>query len=224
MDAHLAAWLLSALAAAPATFAVPSVTVCGERQAPVLDARIEVAVEVFGPDDGAPANPVARFPNVRVAYAIEATTLDVDRQGEDGGVEPSLELFEPLRPDGRYWLPWDIPNGTKLVEDDRWGGWNAWLGNDNDGMGDNTLEFVDVTKRRVDVRWNGRIDTDCPFVLEGALRIGEVRVTAPGDADVAAVLATVFGDLETLGARVTIERSVDSWTKTPRITALVTPR
>ena len=213
---------LAAVSAAPPP--APTITLCGKPQAQVLTASLAVMVEVFGADDGTPANPVARFDNVRVHYGIEASTLDPDRSGEDGGLEPTLGLFEPLGPDGRYFLPWQIPAGTKLVEDDRWGGWDAWLGNDNDGIGENTLEFIAVSRDRVEVRWQGRIDGDCEFLLEGEMPIGDVRVSAPGDADIDAVLATVFGDIKALGARVTVERNVDKWTKTPRLAASITPK
>lgn len=206
-----------------ATPPVPTITICGAAQPPVLTAQLEVLVEAFGADDtGTPANPVARFDGVRVHYGVEATTLDPDRQGEDGGLEPSLGLFEPLRPDGRYYLPWDIPAGTKLVDGGEWGGWDAWLGNDNDAIDDNALELVDVKRDRVRLRWTGRT-SDCDFLLEGDVAIGEVRVSAPADADIGAVLATLFGDA-IARTRVDVERREDSWTKTTHLVALITPK
>lgn len=202
---------------------VPTITVCGASQPPVLTAQLEVLVEVFGADDtGTPANPVARFDGLRVHYGIEATTLDPDRQGEDGGLEPTLGLFEPLRPDGRYYLPWDIPAGTKLVDDERWGGWDAWLGNDNDAIVGNTLEFTAVRRDRLGVRWTGRTD-DCEFVLEGDMRIGTVRVSAPGDTDIDAALATLFGDA-IARTNVSVDRREDQWTKALRANAIVVPK
>src|SRR6188472_1614620 len=103
MRASLIATVL--LVAAVPAHATPTITLCGKPQAQVLTASLEVMVEVFGADDGTPANPVARFDNVRVHYGIEVSTLDPDRSGEDGGLEPTLGLFEPLREDGRYFLP-----------------------------------------------------------------------------------------------------------------------
>ena len=217
------ALVLAAGRASGALPPVPAITLCGKVEAPVLTAKLDVLVEVFGAEEtGTPANPVARFDNVRVHYGIEATTLEPDRQGEDGGLEPTLALFEPLRPDGRYYLPWEIPAGTKLVDEGRWDGWDAWLGNDNDGIVDNALEFVAVQRDRVKVRWTGHTG-DCDFLLEGELAIGEVRVSAPGDADIADVLATVFGDAMAR-ANVASERRKDQWTKTPRLVAVVTPK
>lgn len=202
----------------------PAITLCGQAQAPVLTARFGVLVEVLDPvEAGAPADAGTRFANVRVHFALDATTLDPDRQGEDGGLEPTLGGFEPLRPDGRYWLPWDVPPGTKLDDASLDEGWDAWLGNDNAAIGDNALEFVGVARDRVEVKWTGRTG-DCEFVLEGEVPIGEVRVSAPPRADVAAALARVFGGDAMARTNVATERLEDEWTKTARLVAIVTPR
>lgn len=216
----VAASLLYAFVASATLPPAPAITLCGKPQPPVLSASLTVTIEVFGADDtGTPPNP--RFAGIDVQYGIDATTLDPDAQGEDGGLEPTLGSFELLRPDGHYVLPWDIPPDTKLV--DEADAWEAWLGNDNDGIGSNALEFADIARDRVRVRWSGNTG-DCAFLLEGELPIGEVRVSAPADADVMAALAAAFGSDAIARTNVKVDELEDQWTKTKRLVAIVTPK
>lgn len=205
----------------------PSLTVCGKAHRGPVRSALRVLVETFEPGSGTPANPIKRFADIRVGYSIELSTLPHDRRGEDGGLEPALALFEPMRPDGKhYHLPWTIPAGTRLVEDERWGGWDAWLGNDNDAIVDNVLMFLEVDAKGARIRWTGRVaaGTDCRFEFEGRVPFESVILGAIASRDTAKDLDLVFGAANRGAYDVRKEEFVEKWTKERRQRLTLVPR
>jgi hypothetical protein len=228
-----AAALVLVVAAPIASGAPPSgttFTLCGEPQT-LQKAMIDVYVGVYGPKSGTPGNPVARHGLVRVGYGLELSTLPEARRGEDGGIEPELALFEPLVPGtDHYYLPWNLPAGLRLADTGEWGGWDAWLGNDNAQLDENTLEFLRADPHTVRVRWEATVldRDDCRMLFEGDVAIGEVMLgvdsDVEGEVDIDAVLDQVFGMAQRQGSEVLIEHPVDKWTGKRGTVARLRPR
>ena len=112
-----------------------------------------LSIETTYPGAGTFANPIERFPDIRVHNAIYLSTESDEDSGMDGGIEPSLELFEPLIPStDNYYLPWNITEGLILTDEGKWEGWSAWMGNDNDQIYESKLQFLGADDSHVFVK------------------------------------------------------------------------
>jgi hypothetical protein len=169
----------------------------------ITHAVYEVVIETSDPTGLSYANPIQRFKELRVGFHIELSCEqegegnreeDEEDLGQDGACSPSLALFEPLIPGtDHYHLPWFTPAQLSLKDTGLWGGWSAWLGNDNLMIEDCELSFLGATATHIGVRWTGRLSDGRPFLFEGPLAIHPMRVYGPGAMDVQALLKRIFG-------------------------------
>lgn len=143
------------------------------------------------------ANPIERFPDLRVHNAIYLSTESDENAGMDGGIEPSLELFEPLiGATDHYFLPWNIPEGLTITDDEEWEGWSAWMGNDNGPIYDSKLQFLGASDSQIRVRWTGSDSDDRPFVFEGTLQIMPIIMYGVASLNLPQILHRLFGEVQ----------------------------
>lgn len=168
-------------------------------------------IETTYPGAGSFANPIERFSDLRVHNAIYLSTESDENTGMDGGIEPSLELFEPLlAATDHYYLPWNIPAGLILTDEGEWEGWSAWLGNDNGQIYDSILQFLGANDTEVFVKWTGSDSDDRPFAFEGALRIAPIIMYGLATLNVNDVLRRLFGEEQAASVIVDAEAVADS--------------
>ena len=161
-------------------------------------AQFKVAIDVNYPGCGTPGNPIARFDDFQIYHAIQLSTEAPEDSGVDAGLEPFVELFEPLVNESRYYLPWNIPPGTRLTDDGQWDGWSAHLGNDNSWIKENLIEFVRATRTGVLVRWTGKVPDVGAFEFEGEVAVGPMIMHGLASMNVAEILEQAYGPSQAL--------------------------
>ncbi|MEI8363256.1 MAG: hypothetical protein WCG35_08560 [Betaproteobacteria bacterium] len=172
-----------------------TLTIGNKTYKPLTRAIYRLSIETTYPGAGTFANPIERFPDIRVHNAIYLSTESDEDSGMDGGIEPSLELFEPLIPStDNYYLPWNITEGLILTDEGKWEGWSAWMGNDNDQIYESKLQFLGADDSHVFVKWTGSDSDDHPFVFEGALQIAPIIMYGLASLDVPHILSRLFGE------------------------------
>lgn len=172
-----------------------TLTIANKSYKQLTRATYRLRIETTHPDAGTFANPIERFPDLRVNNGIFLSAESDEDSGMDGGIEPSLELFEPLiSSTNNYYLPWNIPEGLVLTDSGEWEGWSAWMGNDNDPIYDSKLQFSGASDSHVFVKWTGVDSGGHPFVFEGALQIAPVIMYGLASLNVPLILSRLFGE------------------------------